>query len=268
MVPILVATEAVARVAAAVPVDVKPHLCGGEHNSLWCRKMPKRIFYSRKILYNAVMSINTHILYASKDVKPYSDELKSIAESTIASVLKLLPIKDVDVVLYDNPKATIDEIGGIGGFSPNANLIFISLNPRHPDFKKAVKEELAFTLAHELHHTIRWQKQVEGDTLLEAMIFEGLADHFAEEVIGRNRPSVYSSALTPEQKEIFLKKASLEWLQPTYDNDLWFFGSKPDVIPRWTGYTLGYDLVATYLHNHPEISASKLATADATLFMP
>lgn len=218
------------------------------------------------ILYNANMSINIHILSASKDIRPYSEELKSIAEATVASVEKLLPIKDVDIVLYDNPKATIDEIGGIGGFSPNANIIFISLNPKHPDFKKAVKEELAFTLAHELHHTIRWQKQVEEDTLLEAMIFEGLADHFAQEVTGRSKPSLYSCALTPEQKKIFLKKASQEWKQPTYDNNLWFFGSEPEIIPRWTGYTLGYDLVATYLHNHPETSASKLASADAVSF--
>jgi len=213
------------------------------------------------------MSINIHILSASKDIRPYSDELKSITEATIASVEKVLPIKDVDVVIYDNPKATIDEIGGIGGFSPNANLIFISLNPKHPDFKKAVKEELAFTLAHELHHTIRWQKQVEGDTLLEAMIFEGLADHFATEATGRSKPSPWSYALTPKQKKIFLAKASEEWTQPTYDNDLWFFGSRPDIIPRLTGYTLGYDLVATYLRNHPETSASKLATADTSFFL-
>lgn len=213
------------------------------------------------------MYIKIHILSASKDIRPYSEELKSIAEATVVSVEKLLPIKDVDIVLYDNPKATIDEIGGIGGFSPNANLIFISLNPRHSDFKRAVKEELPFTLAHELHHTIRWQKQVEGDTLLEAMIFEGLADHFAQEVTGRNVPSLYSCALTPEQKKIFLSKASEEWKQPTYDNDLWFFGSKPNVIPRWTGYTLGYDLVGAYLQANPGTSASKLASADASLFI-
>lgn len=212
------------------------------------------------------MSINIHILSASKDIKPYSEELKSVAETTITSVEKLLPIKDVDIVFYDNPRATIDEIGGIGGFSPNANLIFISLNPQHSDFKKAIKDELSFTIAHELHHTIRWQKQVEGDTLLEAMIFEGLADHFAQELTGRNKPSLYSCALTSEQKKIFLKKASEEWKQPTYDNNLWFFGSKPDIIPRWTGYTLGYDLVEAYLRVNSGNSALKLATADSSLF--
>ena len=213
------------------------------------------------------MSINIHILSASKNIRPYSKELKSIAETTITSVKKLLPIKDIDIVLYDNPEATINEIGGIGGFTPNENLIFISLNPHHPDFNKAIKEEFAFTLAHELQHTIRWQKQVEGDTLLEAMIFEGLADHFAQEVIGRSKPSLYSCALTPEQKKTFLEKASEEWKKPTYDNDLWFFGSKPEIIPRWTGYTLGYDLVAAYLQANPESSASKLVAEDASSFL-
>jgi len=213
------------------------------------------------------MPINTHILTASNDISLYSDELKSIAEATIASVEKLLPIKNVDIVFYDNPGATIDEIGGIGGITPNANVIFISLNPRHPDFKKALKDELGFLLAHELHHTIRWQKEVEGDTLLEAMVFEGLADHFAQEVTRRDKPSVYSCALTPEQKKIFLKKASEEWSRPNYNNSLWFFGSNPDIIPRWTGYTIGYDLVGAYLRANPGSSASKLADSDASLFL-
>ena len=152
------------------------------------------------------MSINIHILLASGEIKQYSNDLKSIAESTISLVEKLLPIKDVDIVFYTNPGATIDEIGGIGGFSPNANTIFISLNPEHPDFKKALNDVPPYTIAHELHHTIRWQKQVEGDTLLEAIIFEGLADHFAVEAIGCEKPSVWSSALSQEQKDDIYKK--------------------------------------------------------------
>ncbi|OHA24658.1 MAG: hypothetical protein A3B11_00555 [Candidatus Taylorbacteria bacterium RIFCSPLOWO2_01_FULL_44_26] len=214
------------------------------------------------------MSINTHVLLASKDIRPYVKQLKSISESAVLSVKKLLPINDVDVVFYYNPGATFNEseVGGIGGFTPNASVIFISLNPRHPNLESSLKNELLFMLAHEFHHTIRWQKQVEGDTLLEALVFEGLADHFAQEITGKKTPSIYSNALTPEQKKIFLKKASGEWEKPTYDNNLWFFGSQPDVVPRWTGYTLGYDLVSAYLHTNPGTSASKLASADASLF--
>lgn len=213
------------------------------------------------------MSIHIHILSASKDIKPYRAQLESIAKSATASVKKLLQIKGIDIVFYDNPGATIDEIGGIGGFTPNAHTIFISLNPRHPDFKKSLKNELFFTLAHEFHHTIRWQKSVGGDTLLEALVFEGLADHFAMEATGRQQLSSYSCALTLAQKKIFLKKASEEWNMPTYNHGEWFFGSTPKVIPRWTGYTLGYDLVATYLQSHPGTLASKLVCADASLFI-
>lgn len=193
-------------------------------------------------------------------------ELKAVAKSTIAAVKKLLPIKDIDIVFYDNPGATIDEIGGIGGFTPNAHSIFISLNPRHLHFKDALTNELFFTLAHEFHHTIRWQKSVEEDTLLEALVFEGLADHFAMEVTGRREPSLYSRALTLAQKKTFFEKARKEWDKPTYNNAAWFFGSIPEVIPRWTGYTLGYDLVAMYLEAHPRVLPSELACADASLF--
>lgn len=215
------------------------------------------------------MSINTHILTASKAVEPYAAELRTIAESAVKAAKKLLPIKEVDVVFYDNPGATFteDELGGIGGFTPNAHTVLVSLNPRHSHFKDSLKNELLFMLIHELHHTIRWQKQVEVDTLLEALIFEGLADHFAMEITGRKKPTIYSSALTREQKEFFLKKASEEWNKPTYNHNEWFYGSKPESIPRWTGYTLGFDLVAKYLNAHPELSVSTLTTADASLFL-
>lgn len=213
------------------------------------------------------MSIKFHILSASENLAVYATEIERVAESTTDSVKKLLAIKDVDVVFYDNPGATIDEVGGIGGFTPNQHTIFISFNPRHPNFKSAIKDELSFILAHEFHHTLRWQKTVEGDSLLEALIFEGLAEHFAIEATGRQKPSPWAEALNDTEKKKFLERASKEWLVPTYNNALWFFGSNPKEIPRWTGYTLGFDLVAKYLQTHPETSASKLVFADATLFI-
>lgn len=141
------------------------------------------------------------------------------------------------------------------------------MNPHHKSFENTLKNELFFTLAHEFHHTIRWQKPVEGDALLEALVFEGLADHFAMEVTERQNPTIYSNALTPEQKKIFMKKASKEWGLPTYNHNEWFYGSAPKAIPRWTGYTLGYELVMAYLRAHPETLPSKLVCADPSLFV-
>lgn len=213
------------------------------------------------------MSINIHILSESKHIGPYVDQLKSITESTIVLVKKLLPIKDIDIVIYENPIAVISEVGGIGGFTPNANTIFISLDPLNINFKKAISNELTFVLAHELHHTIRWQKPVATDMLLEALVFEGMAEKFAMEVTGRSKPSPWAQALTVEQKAVVLEKARKEWKLPSYDNALWFFGSNPDLIPRWAGYTIGYDLVRKYLEAHPLSSASTLVQEDAELFV-
>jgi uncharacterized protein YjaZ len=87
------------------------------------------------------------------------------------------------------------------------------------------------------------------------------------EVTGRKQQTPYSNALSSEQKEIFFNKAKNEWLLPSYNNPLWFFGSEPEVIPRWTGYTLGYDLVSFYLDKNPKESAATLVKADADIFL-
>lgn len=212
------------------------------------------------------MSIHTHILSSSKEIKPFIKELKSITRSTELLVKKLIPIGEIDVVFYDNPGATFKE-SGIGGFTPCANTIFISLDPKNSSFKGSYKKELAYTLIHEINHAIRFRTPIPKETLFEAMISEGLADHFAMEVTGRKNPPDWSMALIDKQKKEFFKKAAEEWNLPTYDHNTWFYGSDVKKIPRWTAYTLGYDLVAVYLQKHPEISASKLISAEASIFL-
>ncbi len=212
------------------------------------------------------MSVHISILSSSKGLKPYALQLSAITKSVEAAVRKLLPVKDIDVVFYDNPEGTIEEVGGIGGFTPSANTVFISLNPRHKHFKRALKEELAYTLAHEFHHAIRFRTPIKKETLLEAIISEGLADHFALEVTGRKKPAPWCIALTRDQKEALLKRASKEWNEEGYDHHAWFYGSALKKLPRWTGYALGYDLVEKYLAVHPRASASTLVADDASQF--
>ena len=210
------------------------------------------------------MSINAHVLPSSKDLKPFTMELKSITKSVEALIKKVISPGDIDVVFYDNPGATLKEIG-VGGYTPCANVVFISLDPRNPKFKAGIKNDLPKTLAHEINHAIRFRTPISKETLFEAMISEGLADHFSMEVTGRKNPPAWAMALSSEQKKTFMKKASKEWNAPTYDHNAWFYGSTPKKIPRWTAYALGFGLVATYLQKHPKISASKLISAKASI---
>lgn len=212
------------------------------------------------------MSINIHILSSSKDLKPFMMVLRSVTKSVEILIKKLVPLDDIDVVFYVNPEATIKETG-IGGYTSVANTIFISLDPKHSKFREGIKKELPYQLAHEINHAIRFRTPIPKETLFEAIISEGLADHFAMEVIGRKNPPVWSTALTAKQKKEFFKKASQEWNASGYDHNAWFYGSTIKKIPRWTAYTLGYDLVAAYLQKHPKISASKLISAKASVFI-
>lgn len=211
------------------------------------------------------MSIKIHILSSSKEIKPFAMELRSVTKSVVVLIKKLVPLKDIDVVFYYHPEGTIKEIG-IGGYTPIANTVFISLDPKHPKFKENFKVEIIYTLIHEINHAIRF-RTFPGKSLLDAMISEGLADHFAMEVTKRKRPQPWSTSLTAKQKKEFLKKVFKEWNKSAYDHNAWFYGSVTKKIPRWTAYTLGYDLVATYLQKHPNIPVSKLISAKASVFI-
>jgi uncharacterized protein YjaZ len=212
------------------------------------------------------MSIRIHILSASPRLKKYQKALQEVTRQTIQRVKRSIPIRDVDIVLYENPWGALKENGGIGGYAPTAHTVLISLDPAHPRFAKAVYGELRGTLAHELHHTVRWRKPGYGVTLLEAMITEGLADHFDHEMTGAN-PRPWSIALSASQRARMFRKAQKEFQRKSYDHQAWFLGSQGTKIPRWTGYALGYDLVGKYLKRHTEKRASQLYAMPATEFL-
>ncbi|OGZ43839.1 MAG: hypothetical protein A3J55_00170 [Candidatus Ryanbacteria bacterium RIFCSPHIGHO2_02_FULL_45_17b] len=212
------------------------------------------------------MSINVHILSSSKGLNPFVEELCSVTKSIGMLIKKLVPLEDIDVVFYNNPGATFKETG-IGGYTPCANVVFISLDPRNSKFQDGIKKELPYILAHEINHAIRFRTPIHKETLFEAIISEGLADHFAIEVTGRKNPLSWSIALTQKQKNIFLERASKEWNMSTYDHNAWFYGSVVRRIPRWTAYTLGYDFVAAYLQKYPKTLASQLISSKSSLYL-
>ena len=95
-------------------------------------------------------------------------------------------------------------------------------------------------LVHELHHCLRWRGPGTGQTLLfEALISEGLADHFAMELLGAKHP--WSNAFPRDETAKFLALAQPEFDSTTYNHPRWFFGGD-HTLPWWTGYTLGFRL--------------------------
>lgn len=206
---------------------------------------------------NIKNNINLHILNASGKLTPYIKEIENIFDKTVGKVTDKVPVSNVDIVIVDNPFYAIPEIG-IGGHTITANYIVISLDHEFSNFKKTLKLELVDTLAHELCHAARWQKiEYPYNNLLEALITEGLADHFANEITKREDLHLWDRALASGQINKLLKKAKEEYFNKNYTHDEWFFGSQEKGIPRWTGYTLGFNLVADYLKKNPHKKPSQ-----------
>ena len=140
-------------------------------------------------------NINLHILNALSEFTEF--QTKSIKEETFSAfnaIHQFLPQTNLDIVFTHAPRATIPE-EHIGGRSTSASHLFVYLDTTYPGFDRVIKEELKKTLAHEYHHACRWKTVGYGQTLGEALITEGLADHFTQEVFKCEIPR-WSAALS------------------------------------------------------------------------
>lgn len=211
------------------------------------------------------MPIQFHTLKQAHKLNPHTTLINQVSNLAVKEVATKIPIKNVDIVFYANPSAAIPELG-IGGYAATPYTIFISLDPSNKNLKQNIKSYLPGTIAHELYHCIRGQSlPSRKHNLLEAMITEGLSDLFAIEST-HNRPYPWDTALTPTQLKNLLAKAKRECFRQKYNHHDWFFGSKSRKIPRWTGYTLGYNLVKQYLEEHPKTKPSTLYNQPAREF--
>ncbi len=211
------------------------------------------------------MAANIIVLTASGRLEKYKDRIIKTAKESVKIIGKKISLPDVDVVFYDNPSNTIPHLG-ISAFTNNANLVLVSLNPDFKQFKKTIGKEIIRILAHEFHHCARLKGAGYGNTLFEAMISEGLADHFELEVTGK-KPQAWDTTLTAKQLINMKKKAAKEFNIKGYNHAERFFGSNERKIPKWAGYAIGFNLVGEYLKSNPGKKQSQLFTMKAEEFV-
>lgn len=213
------------------------------------------------------MTVNIFVLTANGRLGKYKDRILKVAKESVKLIGKKIPLPDVDIVFYDNPKSKyIIPHLGLGGYAHNAHLVVMPLNPDFKRFGRVINEEIERTLAHELHHCARMKTVGYGGTFLDAIISEGLADHFGLEITNK-KPQKWDTALTAKQFIIMKKRALKEFNNKKYNHWDWFIGSKEKHIPKWTGYTLGFELVKEYLKNNPDKRPSQLFAVKAEEFM-
>lgn len=183
---------------------------------------------------------------------------------TLSAMRSVVEVTDLRISVIADPAQVIPEVG-MGGFNPGPGEVRIYGDPERADLAALLRAELPLQLAHETHHALRRRSVGYGTTLFEAAVTEGLADHFALEVTDHSRPP-WTLALDSAGLATWTPRV-LESTSGPYDHRAWFLGTDPS-IPRWTGYSVGFDLVGRHLEQDSARRASALVDEPAQAFMP
>lgn len=217
---------------------------------------------------SSIVSATDHICLVFEH-NGLSDVQRNIIASKVsagmAAINSLMPINNLRIRIVEDPSIIIPEIG-LGGFNPNGEEVMLAINTGFHDIAGTLEANFIPLLSHEVHHAKRRRSVGYGNTLLQAVVSEGLADHFSVEVTGI-APPPWSVALTTDELQAWTATASATWNQLSYNHAAWFFGADP-TIPRWAGYAIGFELVNNYLLDHPDKRPSTLHTEPAGSFLP
>jgi len=191
-------------------------------------------------------------------------DLVGATEGALRRVEAILPGPAMDISVDVDPALVIPEVG-VGGFTDHhTGAVRIALDSRPSMLLPAVRDWLPGSLAHEIHHSRRiLAGPGYGRTLGEAIVTEGLAVAFEREAFPWAPQSPWASAIdTPTQRRLWPMALAAFDRADIVEHQHWFFGSQVDV-PRWSGYTLGVELVNAYVRGHPGSAPSRLVTLAA-----
>lgn len=198
-----------------------------------------------------------HILNAQNNLVVHSEWLHSCLTDTYERAKRTMWVPSLDVVVKAG-SYVIPEKGHLG-YCAGSDVVYVTVDPENPAFCKNDAQSLQRMFAHELHHAARWAGPGYGLTLGEVIVSEGLAGHFALEIF-EGEPELWES-LNPDIVLSYCQLLHENWHNKDYDHKRWFFGTGD--LPRWLGYTTGFNLVSRYLETAPHLRASLLANINA-----
>lgn len=179
-------------------------------------------------------------------------EIIKIIRSTLLSCCRVLPTDKITVFVFPTFSTFVaKKMSGATGYTPWKGVILLFINPRSTNWKRALPK----TIAHEFNHAVvlKYQKWT---TLLDSMIFEGLAEHFKEAIFGGGRSPWTKALPLPESRVAFARlRKNITSASPKLYYKV-FFENK--TYPRWTGYTIGYHIVEQFIKSEPSVPWEKL----------
>jgi len=144
-----------------------------------------------------------------------------------------------------------ERLSGVHGFVPWKNTILLGVT-NAPGWK----DECKGVFAHEVAHAVMLRYS-ERRTLGDYLVYDGVAEHFREDVAGRSRLRKLSAKEARRILEELRPKLN-SWDDAFY-RELFFGGG---AYPLWAGYAVGYELVKSFVKQHSWEEVFKTPPAD------
>ena len=200
-----------------------------------------------------------------------------VARNALKIASDSLPRPDLSARMFlfpgDGESAVlVNQLGGVLGFSLGASATLLFVWPRG-DWR----EHLRYNVVHEYAHLVRnllfprgiaggklvYMKTQQPETLLDAMIAEGISDCFAQHCLDNARPRWMDSQDEVETRRMWPRVHRRFGVSDATEIRRFLFGDG-DRVPTWTGYTLGYMIVRRFLDNNPDTSMMRLVSMPAS----
>jgi hypothetical protein len=210
---------------------------------------------------------------AAEAAKKAGFDLERLLSRSADRVYALVPHKgEITINVRLDPKNTVPDIG-VGAIpDPGTGEVYLSLDDHSkPGFRRSLATWLPASLARVLFLSSRIRTGPGyGVSLGEALVSEGLSDHFVAQAFPKTPPLPWDHrAMTPRQEAGLWKRARPDLAIPgAYDHPLWFFGAGgKNALPRWSGFTLAYRIVQPYL-TPTRTPAKAVGTNAETVYAP
>ena len=202
------------------------------------------------------------LLQAVSDLE--SGAPRDIVEDALAICAKHLPWSGLEarVVLLPgdgDSNVLVNQMHGVLGFSLGAQVTLVFLWPT-----EGWQTWLRYTITHEYVHLVRnllfprglsggrliYLKTQEPETLLDALVVEGLADTFAMQVLSDVTPLWGKTKFDGQEAIVWRRVHRRLGVSDPIEIRRILFGDN-DRIPQWTGYSFGYRIVGGFLEANP-----------------
>jgi uncharacterized protein YjaZ len=203
-----------------------------------------------------IEKLNESIILLDENYEHFSQLIKESLEKSV----KLLPGGKKTIYLFPiNPdhSVLISQMNGVTGIAAPEQFIVLQIAPQ-----KYKEEMIPYTIAHEYHHTVYYEKtKTQKRDLLDYVLVEGKADAFANLVYpNMNIPWI---AEVPQGDENTIWNWANERRFSFNEDDLAEMRTGNRMIPQWSDYRIGYQIMQDFLKDNPDVPINEWTFMDA-----